>query len=157
MAGVHLGGQTDMPGAGRFWLVSVEARWLLWWDATEPSSGQKFPLPLQAFAGKMQIPALTDFNAGIWCFEMGVVTSSSRLISRRCSSGFSSSSAISQPSVAGGAAQRWQRPILWGRFIPRRREKAEGEKAEGGNEHDGRASTQLWAKKPRNIVCVTFL
>jgi len=27
--------------------------------------GLKFTLPIQAFAGKMQIPALTDFNAGI--------------------------------------------------------------------------------------------
>jgi len=29
-------------------------------------------LPIQAFAGKMQIPALADFNAGICRFGTGV-------------------------------------------------------------------------------------
>jgi len=35
-------------------------------------SGQKFPLPTQAFASKLQIPVLPDINTGIWCFEMGL-------------------------------------------------------------------------------------
>ena len=66
-------------------------------------SRQKFPLSTQAFAVKIQIPALVDFNAGICSFEMGVFTGlASRLISRGCLSGVRSSSAISQPSVAGG-------------------------------------------------------
>ena len=36
------------------------------------SSGQKFPLPTQVFAGKIQIPALPDFNAGICVYETGI-------------------------------------------------------------------------------------
>jgi hypothetical protein len=56
-----------MPGAGTFWLVSAEARWSLRQDATAPQAARNF-LPTQAFAGKMKIPALADFNAGIFCF-----------------------------------------------------------------------------------------
>jgi len=37
-------------------------------DAPAPSIGRKFPLPIQAFADKIQIPALPDFNAGICIF-----------------------------------------------------------------------------------------
>jgi hypothetical protein len=42
MTVVHLGGQTDLLGAGTFWLVNVAARWFLRQDATSPQSGQKF-------------------------------------------------------------------------------------------------------------------
>jgi len=67
MTVVHLGGQTDMPGAGTFWLVNVAARWFLRQDATAPQAAGNF-LPTQASAGKMQIPALPAFNAGICWF-----------------------------------------------------------------------------------------
>jgi len=36
------------------------------------SSDQKFPLPTLTSDGKIQIPALLDFNAGIWWFGMCV-------------------------------------------------------------------------------------
>jgi hypothetical protein len=44
-----------------------------------PPGGQKFHLPIQAFAGKIQIPALPGFNAGICCFIMGALTRSPKL------------------------------------------------------------------------------
>ena len=38
MTVVPLGGQTDLLGAGTFWLVNVAARWFLRSDATSPSA-----------------------------------------------------------------------------------------------------------------------
>ena len=71
MTVVPLGGQTDLLGAGTFWLVNVAARWFLRQDATSPQAARNFS-PTQASAGKMQIPALTAANAGICWFCMGV-------------------------------------------------------------------------------------
>ena len=56
--------------------------------------GQKYLLPTQAFDDKIQIPALTESNAGICSFEWFFLTSSSRLISRKGSFGFSRPAAI---------------------------------------------------------------